>query len=959
MEAKAQTPTLKESTIVERVARIVSSVRGAKPDYTHLAAELEPAIPFDIFGVVLLRHDRLAVRVTVCQREARFWVAQYHQHPLEGSKLEQLLPTPITIVQNYPDGLDGPPALCGDALNNYHQLRSTLVAPLVVGEKVLGTLELGSNQLDTYTDETLRRLIDAVVHVLAAAIESAQVGGSAEIQDRQREALKDVSSALTSKVDLSTILDQIVVGIAKALNVSSAIVTYDQRKSHIHLETQSGLDPNILRTITANDDTLSEQSIIGYTLRRRQPFFSNDIGSDERFPLNGAFTTELGIRSIFSYPLVTGTTVYGALILCSPEPGGFTPLKADILSLFASQATIAIHNGMLLESAHQRSRFQQAIEQLEQTYEQANDEQEVLNHVRLESQRTFGVSFSSLLHFISDHLLTRGERDLHAIFHPSSPLSQQEDNFSSTGAPFPESKSQDSSFSQQPFATLLGDQSQLPGKMLKGFQQPSIQEDGVKLLTQTAETALARAEVLSELSRLFTQVKLSNDHRKDALFVIDLLGRCIFVNLAAEVFCGVHLGTSTERTLDDMFTDVLPRIRNTEEVAAYLRDFSRGNVNRQGLRCTLAIEPVFRRADSSSNLNSNNSLPQYSAQQPDVEAFLARLPPTRTTLRPDSSPSDYHYQLSRYPLVNLQGVHIANVLLVHDVTERVRDEKNKSALLSSVSHDLRTPLTTIKAAVTGLLQKDVEWDDQTRREILEDIDTETEHLSVLINALVEMSRIEMGALVLNKEWCDVVEILHGALSRLERILAGRAIRTSVQPGLPLIYADHVQLERVFYNLLENALRHSPVNAEILVSLDIVDEGAADAPWQYLRAKVIDSGIAVSAGERERIFKTLYGLNLRGGGLGLAICRGIIEAHQGRIDVESIPGEVGSCFVFTLPIHEYNSLPTSPTGENSKASLGDWASTLLEPPQTADLHAATRPPSSFAVHFVAPAAEEQL
>jgi len=961
MEAKVQTPTLKESTIVERVARIVTSVRGAKPDYTRLAAELEPAIPFDIFGVVLLRHDRLAVRVTVCQREARYWVAQYHQHPLEGSKLEQLLPTPSTIVQNYPDGLDGPPALSGDALNNYHQLRSTLIAPLIVGEKVLGTLELGSNQLDTYTDETLRRLIDAVVRVLAAAIESAQVGGSAEIQDRQREALIDVSSALTSKVDLSTILDQIVVGIAKALNVSSAIVTYDQRRGHIHLETQAGLDPNILRTITANDDTLSEQSIIGYTLRRRQPFFSNDIGSDERFPVSRAFTRELGIHSIFSYPLVTGTTVYGALILCSPEPGGFTPLKADILSLFASQATIAIHNGMLLESAHQRSRFQQAIEQLEQTYEQANDEQEVLDHVRLESQRTFGVSFSSLLHFISDHLLTRGERDLHAIFHPSSPLSQQEDNLSPTGATFPESKSPDSSFSQEPFATLLADQSQLPGKMLKELQHPSIQENGVKLLTQTAEAALARAEVLSELSRLFTQLKLSNDHRKDALFVIDLHGRCIFVNLAAEVFCGVHLGTPTERTLDDMFTDVLPRIRNTEEVAAYLQDFSRGNINRQDLRCTLAIEPVFRRADSSSNLTSSNSLPQYSAQQPDVEAFLARLPstssapPARTTLRPDSSPSDYHYQLSRYPLVNLQGMHIANVLLVHDVTERVRDEKNKSALLTSVSHDLRTPLTTIKAAVTGLLQKDVEWDDQTRREILEDIDIETEHLSVLVNALVEMSRIEMGALVLDKEWCDVVEILHGALSRLERILAGRAIRTTVQPALPLIYADHVQLERVFYNLIENALRHSPVNTEILVSLDIVDKGAVDAPLQYLRAKVIDNGVAVSAGERERIFKTLYGLNLRGSGLGLAICHGIIEAHQGHIDVESIPGEVGSCFVFTLPIHEYNTLPISPSEEN----LGDWASALLEPPQTADLHAATRPPSSFAVHFVAPAAEEQL
>ena len=585
MEAKAQTPTLKESTIVERVARIVSSVRGAKPDYTHLAAELVPAIPFDIFGVVLLRHDHLAVRVTVCQREAGAWVAQYHQHPLEGSKLEQLLPSPVTIVQNYPAGPGGPPALCGDALSNFRQLRSTLIAPLIVGEKVLGTLELGSNQLDTYEDVTLRRLIDAVVHVLAAAIDSAQVGGSAEIQDRQREALKDVSSALTSTVDLSTILDQIVVGIAKVLNLASAIVTYDQRKRQIRLEAEAGLDFTALQRITVSNKGISEQGIIGYTLRRRQPVFSNDIGADERFPLSRAFTTELGVRSVFSYPLVTGTTVYGALLLCSPEPGGFTPLKADILSLFASQATIAIHNGMLLKSAHQRSRFQQAIEQLEQVYGQNGNEQEVLDRVRLESERTFGVSFSSLLHFISDHLLTRSERDLHAIFHPSPALSPQEDASPSASAFSPESRSQETSNSLQPFTTQPGEEqslhAQLTGKVPQVLPQgfPPVQEDGIIILTQTAEAALARAGVLSELTRLFTQLKLSNDHRKDAWFVVDLLGRCIFVNPAAEVFCGVHMGSSTAATLEDMFTDVLPRIRNAEEVAAYLRDFSQGNVS--------------------------------------------------------------------------------------------------------------------------------------------------------------------------------------------------------------------------------------------------------------------------------------------------------------------------------------------------------------------------------------------
>ncbi len=120
------------------------------------------------------------------------------------------------IIQNYPTGLDGSPAESGDALSGNPHLHATLIAPLVVADRILGTLELGSTRLNAYADETLLRLISAVARVLAAAIESAQVGGSVEIQDRQRQELKDVSSALTSDMDLSMILDRIVVGIAKA-----------------------------------------------------------------------------------------------------------------------------------------------------------------------------------------------------------------------------------------------------------------------------------------------------------------------------------------------------------------------------------------------------------------------------------------------------------------------------------------------------------------------------------------------------------------------------------------------------------------------------------------------------------------------------------------------------------------------------------------------------------------------
>ena len=907
MEAKTQTPTIQESTIVERVARVVSSVRGSKPDYTLLATELEPAIPFDVFGVVLLRHDRQAVRVTVCECVNGFWRATHHQHPLEGSKVSRILYMPTLSVSNYPAGLDGSPAECGDALCGHHQLRSTLIAPLVVGERVLGSLELGSTVLNAYADDTLLRLIGAVVRVLAAAIESAQLGGSAAIQDRQRQALKDVSHALNSTMDLSSILRQIVEGIARALNVASAIVTIEQGR--LRLRAQSGLDPSALQRIVGRKEVLSDQSIIGYSLRRRLPCVSNDIYTDERFSQSAAYTTELGIHSVFNHPLVTGTTVYGALLLFSAEPGGFTPLKADILSLFANQATIAIHNGMLIESARQRSRFQKAIEQLEQTYIEKNDEksaekgneQDLLSRVRFEAEHTFGVSLSSLLRFISDHLLTRSEAELQAMLQTT----QQEELPLAIGISasevVPTAAMQNFSVNVSAFDGKVEN----AGEWGQAWQE---RDGGVELLTQTAEAALIRAEVVSDLGRFLTQLHQSvgHDPLKDAWFVVDLQGHCLYMNPAAESFCGLPLGAAAERTLEDIFSTILPRVRNAAEFQPFLQDYSQGIAKRKDLRCVLAIEPVNGRTRAADRVKSQRAAEHKPKRKSQDDPSAV------------SAPSDYHYQLSRYPLYNQHNEYIANVLQIHNVTEQVHEEKNKSALLSSVSHDLRTPLTTIKMAVTGLLQEGVEWDESIRREILEEINSEADHLGVLVHALVEMSRIEMGALVLEKEWCDIVEIASGAIRRLERVLADRPVRLELQSSLPLVYGDHVQLERVFYNLLENAARHT-TGDEILLSFAVVAETVGDALQHSLSVKIIDHGQEVPVAERERLFKTFYGLNLRGSGLGLAICRGIVEAHEGHIGVETAPCGEGSCFVFTLPIHPYSELAT-PVASNGTSII---------------------------------------
>ncbi len=548
----------------------------------------------------------------------------------------------------------------------------------------------------------------------------------------------------------------------------------------------------------------------------------------------------------------------------SAEAGGFTPLKADILALFANQATVAIHNGVVLKSVHQRSRFQEAVEWLEQAHirrKQADIQEynalqkaefEFLEHVREETQETFGVSFGSLLRFLSDNLLTQNERDLQAVFYAVngeqalSLMNLPQNNGMQEGQMQQNVAEEQKRDRKDPFAKTL------------------------ELLEHTAESALTRAAMLGELSRLIVQLKQSTNWVQDAWFVIDLNSSCLYMNPAAESLCDTHLesisasaayssqilaSSAQEQNeplkIEDVFAKLLPRMRNEVEIRSYLRNVTQANIYQPSMRCALATEHI------------------------DVQTSTHETGEMRGGWL-ESAAGDRHYQFTLYPLYTQQGGQLeAYALQVQNVTEQVRDERYRSALLSAVSHDLRTPLTTIKAAVTGLLQTDVVWDERDRLEMLEDIDSEADHLTVLVNALVELSRIEMGALILEKEWCDVIEVFYGALPKLKRVLANRTMRTQFQVQLPLIYADHAQLERVFYNLIENAARHSPDGTEITIILDTIKDEPVTVCIQ-----IIDQGVAIPEHERERIFSSFYSQRSYSNGLGLAICKGNCRCAPG-------------------------------------------------------------------------------
>lgn len=222
-------------------------------------------------------------------------------------------------------------------------------------------------------------------------------------------------------------------------------------------------------------------------------------------------------------------------------------------------------------------------------------------------------------------------------------------------------------------------------------------------------------------------------------------------------------------------------------------------------------------------------------------------------------------------------------------------DRLKSAILSSVSHELRTPLSTIKAAASSLRGREVGWDSPARAELIAAIDDEADHLNMLVGNLLDMSRIESGALKPKREWNILPEIIGSVLARMKHIAVQHKLEIDVPESLPLVPVDYVQMEQVFTNLVSNSLKYAPVKTVVSIRARVGDE------WVYVQ--VSNQGPQVPPEHLERIFDKFYRITaadrVSGTGLGLSICKGIIEAHGGRIWAENLPD--GLAFNFTLPL----------------------------------------------------------
>lgn len=248
---------------------------------------------------------------------------------------------------------------------------------------------------------------------------------------------------------------------------------------------------------------------------------------------------------------------------------------------------------------------------------------------------------------------------------------------------------------------------------------------------------------------------------------------------------------------------------------------------------------------------------------------------------------------------NQAAIAIERTILVEEHTRAeilTRTDELKTALLSAVSHDLRTPLASIKASATALQQPDLNWREEDARVLIEMIDEEADRLNRLVTNLLDLSRIESGQLKPSLDWYRADTLIAEALDRCQTLLTEHTVSVDCPDSDAYVEIDFTMIVEVLVNLIENAAKYSPPHSNIEIATQVQHE--------WMSFTVTDEGQGVPRGEEERIFDKFYRVEAQhrpiGSGMGLAISRGFIEAHAGHIGVQPNPDN-GSTFYFTVPL----------------------------------------------------------
>ena len=272
--------------------------------------------------------------------------------------------------------------------------------------------------------------------------------------------------------------------------------------------------------------------------------------------------------------------------------------------------------------------------------------------------------------------------------------------------------------------------------------------------------------------------------------------------------------------------------------------------------------------------------------------------------------------------VAIERTHLASD--IEDARLLTETERLRSALLSSVSHDLRTPLVSIIGSATSLASCEGALTDADRAQLLQTILEESERLNRFVQNLLDMTRLGYGALQPNRDWVDLREIVGRAARQMARSPSALKVEVDIPASVPLLYVDPVLIEQVLVNILDNAAKYSPAGGRVGI--------AAALEGDEVSVRVSDQGPGIPAEARTTVFDVFYRVRAgdkqtAGTGLGLSICRGLIEGHGGRIKALPGPGGRGTTIAFWLPVRPVPEVAEAADGGDEREAAADGGATL--------------------------------
>ena len=739
---------------------------------------------------------------------------------------------------------------------------SMIAAPINFEGRVIGVITLSRLGLNQFSADDLR-LLDIFANEAAIEFENARL--YQETQKKSRQLLASfhrVGDALATGLDPNQTL-QIIVDLATEMvrARACALLLVNEFDGDLVFRASKGFP----MSVAENGRVPAGHGVSLQVVKEGAPKVVPDISAGERPSwLVGEGLADL--RSFVGVPLLLHGKVIGVLSVFGGRAGQFGQNDVQLLSSFAHQAAIAIRNAQLFTSLQERVRELTGLAEISQSFAALTNLED--------TYRELTRSIAQLLHADSCALLLAGDdgemipqqpafgftpRELAGLrLRMGGGLSMQG---AAAGCPVQaidglevECEGQ---WSREPslIAPMRAQDRLIGGVLVSGRPESSFNENDLRLLTILS----SNAAVIVQNAVLYQSVERERDeldtiigNTSDAIIIVDQEARIARINAAAE--------SLMEWRADEVVGQPSEMVLGGQ-----------GGAESASSKAGLALQQV---------VDERNSIPYF-------ETVVV----TRDGRRRDVAAS--------YSFVHSASLGEGlGVVIARDISKLREVDRMKSEFVSMVSHELRTPLGLIKGYASTLLNPQLSLDEATVQRFLLGIDGAADRLAKLIENVLSVSRIESGLFRISPQPVDLCQLVAASVATAKAAAKGHEIAAELPRRAVKVDGDRMQLELVMDNLLGNAVKYSPMGRPINARLEKKDN--------RVEVRVIDEGIGIAPHHLTRVFDKFYrvegGYSKRtpGSGLGLYLCRSIIEAHGGNIWAESRLGE-GSVFVFTLPM----------------------------------------------------------